>query len=137
MWGYAVAIDVPKPGRTRANSPTRTTIDRQSVSGPPHPPQSASLVSKLEESLGAIWVIDDGLLDTSRRFATGLIELQDSSAITTSVLECVILPALATSLSGVNLTDAVSDVLGLVPKTDQNRPQKLQNLAQRLHQRFA
>ncbi|WP_156665262.1 hypothetical protein [Rhodococcus phenolicus] len=135
MWGYAVAIDVPKPGRTRANSPTRTTIDRQSVSGP-HP-QSASLVSKLEESLGAIWVIDDGLLDTSRRFATGLIELQDSSAITTSVLECVILPALATSLSGVNLTDAVSDVLGLVPKTDQNRPQKLQNLAQRLHQRFA
>lgn len=135
LWGYAVAIDVPKPGRTPANPPTRTTIDRQSVSGP-HP-QSASLVSKLEEELGAIWVIDDGVLDTSRRFATGLVELQDSKAVTTSVLECVILPALATSLSGTDLADAVSNVLGLAPPRDQNRPRKLLNLAQRLHQRFA
>jgi hypothetical protein len=135
LWGYAVAIDVPRCGRAPSGSIQRSALDLEPLRDPAQ--DSDKSVAAFEEALGDNWVIDDGLLESARGFARELTDLQDQDEVFTSVLECLILPALATSLSGRSLDESVDIAVDAAPTKVQEHRQKFHIVTHRLHQRFA
>jgi len=135
LWGYAVVIDVPTAGRLATDLPELSALDLSLLSDVPNTLQD--FILELEDALGDIWVVDDGLIDTATRFSGQLADLQDPEEVFVSVLECVIVPALATSLSGQPLTEAVDGALAAGSPNIRKRRRQVQSLAQRLHQRFS
>ncbi|MFZ3391675.1 hypothetical protein TVH25_00235 [Rhodococcus sp. 7Tela_A2] len=135
IWGFAVAIDVPHavPDSLRRVRPT--VIDRTPL--PSASPRILSTISKMATKLGDYCEIDEGVLGTARRFAAGLAEFQNDGGVVSSLVECVLVPALASSLSGSELTDAIDIALEFDGSKDPKRRRAVHHLARRFQRRFA
>lgn len=135
IWGFAVAIDVPRavPDSSRRVGPT--VLERMPL--PSLSPRVASTISKMEAALGDYCEIDEGVLGTARKFAAGLAEFQNDGGVVSSLVECVVIPALASSLSGPELTEAVDIALEFDGSKDPKRRRAVHHLARRFQRRFA
>lgn len=134
IWGFCVAIDVPAP----AQNPPGHVTPAQLELGPNVPSAShvRQLTTRLNEFLGDFWVLDDGLSTTARRFGDAVHEVSKGDSVTNTIAMSVLLPALATSLSGSDLakaTDAVVKWCG----NDKADAKSFRQLANRFHRRFA
>lgn len=130
LWGFAVAIDVPRRSCGKVNVDTRTSSPEGAFG-------AKAAVESLEDAVAGYWPIDDGVLDTARRFASALDLVGESDRIPTALAECILVPALSTSMGGHDLELAVNAVLDWSRTSDPKERRRLYSLAQRFHSRFA
>ncbi|WP_424807729.1 hypothetical protein [Rhodococcus sp. 27YEA15] len=128
LWGFAVAIDVPCRPFGTAKASTGAL--------PPVRDADTSLET-LEDAVAEYWPIDDGVLDTARRFASALEVVGEADKIPASLSECVLVPVLSTSMGGPDLEFAVNAVLDWSRTSESKERRRLHSLAQRFHSRFA
>ncbi|WLP92874.1 hypothetical protein [Gordonia sp. NB41Y] len=93
-------------------------------------------MSDIDAALGDRYGIDETLLEAALKFGAALAG-QDNYSIVLSIIECLVLPSLATTLTGPELNDAVEVALTLCGTTDSKQRQAIARKAQRFHRAFA
>lgn len=134
IWGFCAAIDVPKPGAVPppGTRPTRLALEARV----PASTHADELVDRLDYSLGDYWMIDEAVVDAARRFGAALHEVTHADTIAHSIAECILVPALATSVHGKDLDEAI-DAVAKWCGADNARTRSISRLAHRFQRRFA
>lgn len=138
LWSFCVAIDAPaRPGSPRSISRAAAPDFRASTASNADTAAIDRVVVEVGTALDDLWPIDDGILDAARRFGTALAAVGSSEHVAEDILECLFLPALATSLSGSELVAAIDTLADCGRVRDPSRRKRLHRLAQRFRHRFA
>ncbi|AKE89966.1 hypothetical protein AAI421_08995 [Rhodococcus aetherivorans] len=134
IWGFAVAIDVPSavPGSSPRVRPT--VLERTPL---PSSPRIEKMIAEMETALSSYCEVDDGVVGSARRLASGLAGFQSDGGTLSSIVECVLIPALASSLSGSDLAAGVDTAAKFDGSKSPDRRRALHHLARRLQRRFA
>ncbi|WP_305094994.1 hypothetical protein [Prescottella sp. R16] len=129
VWGFCVAIDVAAAASDVSDlSAMHAVFETQPA---PHTPKNVeTLIERLAADTARYWPIDNGVLDVARRFGSTMSAFESGTDLEESIVECVLLPALTTSLTEPDVVEAVNS---LAPGSSAPR---LQRVAYRLRQRF-
>ncbi|NLU64264.1 hypothetical protein HCA61_18625 [Rhodococcus sp. HNM0563] len=133
IWGFCVAIDVPqpRPGSPKISEPTQLVPDAPV----PTSDHVARLVDDLDDAFDECWMIDNAIDDAARRFGEALHQVVHADSIAYAIAECVLVPALATSVPAAGLNDAL-DAVGMWCGADSTQMRGIRRLAHRLQRTF-
>lgn len=136
IWSHCVAIDVPAaPGPGFALPEPEVILARRTIASTPPPVYTAT--DRVRRAVGDRWPIDDGVLGAARRFGTALSLFESPDSLDSAIVECVVVPALASSISGPTLDDAIEALIDRQAPDPGTRTATLLRLARRHQHRFA
>lgn len=136
LWGLAVAIDVPEPADFDAGAAALSAMEFATLPSDFDSELIDLFIKEARQALEGFWPIDEGVLSAAWNFAAHSSTIGSPGEVRRSVIECSLVPTLASSLTVPGLASAIDAIVDWAgPRSGVDRP-TLNRLARRLQRRF-